>query len=255
MDTRRPQTITLVEIHGLQKTLASLHLEIQAIRARLAPLAEEMDRAYQEYQAGIRPLYARYVQLDAELRRRQSSSQNERQPQPDEVMDASADKKGATSSPTDRKTPKPAQPRSIGQSQEAVHKDQLLEFLVWVLEDPTDQANLDLMGALTEMNQKQSVRLADMLEQLPADLYGVPMGGDEDDLPGWYERLETWHQALSQRLDRLQKDEATQRRGQKYELWQQYHQGPRVWSAFLDKQRASYRMRVQQLEAELRNME
>ena len=239
----------ILQIERLQRELFELHHAIQEVRARMIPLQEEIELASQEYDVAIRPLYLRCARLEIEITRLQQPSMMDEQRTKDkrsEELEDKTEKQNGTAS-----LHQTTVPVTIQQNQEAINKDQLLEFLVWVLGDQTDTRNRKLLGTLTQMNEKESTKLADMLEQIPSDFYVKPMGDDENNLLKWHIRLSIWHDALNQRLALLQSEEAKQRNGERYDLLQQYRQ-QRTWPAFLETQRQQYQVRIQQLEEKLR---
>lgn len=277
-------TVTMEDIQKLQNDLVKLHTDIRAIRAAMAPLNEEIDRANEEWHATIQPLLLRAKQLAGEISRRRAS-QLPPQPPQDESQDKG--QAGKVKPQTEaKKTPEvtaqaqpiSARPQSVRDRQEAGQKDQLLEFLVWVFADQSDR-NMTLMSTLTEMSGNRSVQLADMLEQIVDDLHnlqledeedalGAPQdpawtiawfyqrhaGKEEDNLHLWYERLSNWHESLKQRHNQLEASQRQQRSGDRYDRWLQYQQGPQVWQSYLEGQRSQMQRQVEKYEASLRSM-
>lgn len=276
--------VTREDIHKLQNELVELHAGIRAIRAVMAPLNDEIDRANEEWHAAIQPLLLRAKQLAGEISRRRVSRQPPKPP-PDQPQDEGQAgqvkpqaETGKTPGTTTPAQPLSARPQSVRDRQEAGQKDQLLQFLVWVFADQSER-NKTLMSTLTEMSDNRSVQLADMLEQIVDDLcnlqlededdaLGVPQdpawtiawfyqqhaGTEEDSLHFWYERLLIWRDALKQRHEQLEASERQQRSGERYDRWLQYHQGPRVWQSYLEGQRNQMQRQVERYEATLRSM-
>ena len=254
-----PQNPTREQIDTLQDDLVGLHGKVLVIRKRMEPLEEEMEHAYQEWIAAVHPLVVRANQLAGELARRRAPQRTEK---PSGSDDPEGDSKEGTPTP-DRPTPTASRlgttPKPAGtdpgprQSMEAVHKEQLLEFIFWVIDDQEDEADQMLFIHLEEMNDDGAVRLADMLEQIPEEKYRELMGDDEDDLPSWYGRLQVWRQALDRRLKELERTENRQRSGVKHDLWEQYQQGPPAWQSFLVNERNRLQQQIQRFEARLRS--
>jgi hypothetical protein len=277
--------VTRDDVRKLEDELVDLHTAIRAIRAAMAPLNEEIDRANEEWHAAIQPLLLRAKQLAGEISRRRASRLQPKPP-PDESQDegqagqarpqTEAKKTPGTTTPAQ---PISARPQSVRDRQEAGQKDQLLQFLVWVLADQGDRRNQTLMSTLTEMSGNRSVQLADMLEQIVDDLcnlqledeedaLGAPQdpawtiawfyqqhaGAEEDNMHLWYERLSIWRESLKQRHDQLEASERQQRSGDRYDRWLQYHQGPHVWQSYLEGQRSQMQRQVAKYEASLRSM-
>jgi hypothetical protein len=194
---------------------------------------------------------ARIEQLNKELRSRKHSRTNHQTSSKVSEVKLTAVKEFENNL-TKQKEPKDFYKQAKDKSQEAIHKDQLLEYIIWAV--PDDQSCKELVGSLTEMNQMPSMGLADMLEQLPKTFFETTTHVDLKDLYSWFKRLETWYKALIRRLKKLQNDETNQRRGLKYSLWQQYQKGPKVWKKLLEKQHALFQKEIKKLEVELREM-
>lgn len=278
-------SVTLEHIQQLQNELVDLHTGIRAIRADMAPLNDEIERANQEWHDAIQPLLLRARQLAGEIGRRRTSQlapETERVKPEDEDRAEREKPQTAVGKTPDVPTstqPITARPQSARDRQQAGQKDQLLEFLVWVLVDQDDRRNQTLMSTLTEMSGNRSVQLADMLEQIVDDLCTLQLEDEEDALGApqdpawtiawfyelhasaeednphlWYERLSIWREALKQRHDQLGTSSRQQRSGERYDRWLQYQQGRQVWQSYLDNQRYQMQREVQKYEAILRSM-
>ena len=252
-----PNAITFKAINQLKEDLVSLRQKIEAIRSRMAPLKEKMERAYQEYQAATRPLFLRVRHLEDEIKNYKEKTQKGTKAG-EGPIDGSGSGAGSGSGPKGSGTGtgrhKPARPKGTRNTKEAERKEQLLEFLVWVLDDQVDK-NRRLVGDLTEMNEEMKVQLADMLELTPTTLFDKQMGDEANNLRSWHERLSAWHEALARRAERLEQEELKQHSGDKYTLFQQYEKGPDVWQAFIENVSHRFRIKIQQLEAELRELD
>lgn len=278
-------SVTLEHIQQLENELVALHTGIRAIRAEMAPLNDEIERANQEWHDAIQPLLLRARQLAGEISRRRASQlppETERDESEDEDRaEREKPQTGAGKTPDVPSSTQPitARPQSARDRQQAGQKDQLLEFLVWVLADQDDRRNQTLMSTMTEMSGNRSVQLADMLEQIVDDLcalqledeedaLGAPQdpawtiawfyeqhaGAEEDNPHLWYERLSIWREALKQRHDQLGTSRRQQRSGERYDRWLQYHQGRHVWQSYLENQRYQMQRQIEKYEAILRSM-
>jgi predicted nucleic acid-binding Zn-ribbon protein len=241
------EIITLDEIKDLQKELSFLYQDIQSLKARLEPLKREIDRVFREYQDAMHTYQARIMQLMHELKSRTMQKTNSKAK--DEESTGYKESNNFLSSLEERKN---FHIQAIDKSQEAIHKDQLLEYIIWAV--PDDRSCKEFVGSLTEMSQMPSVSLADMLEQLPKTFFEITTHVDLKDLSGRFKLLKTWHRALSRRLKELQDDETNQRSGLEYSLWKQYQKGPNIWNILLEKQRALLQKEIKKLEIELREM-
>ncbi len=246
-------TVTMNHIEKLEKDVGVLHRKITDIRARMAPLTEKMEKAYEEYQNAIRPFHFQYLQIisDIELLGRGTG----KGPKEDYKGRSPGNKEQRSTEEHDAEPGGPMNGRkgNIIRNQEFVRKEELLEFLVWVLDDQSKD-NQKLLGNLTGMIEMPSVRLADMLERIPPVLLGQSARVDEEDLPGWYDRLQTWREALNQRMITLEWEEGKLQNNDKYKLVQQYEQGGAVWKTFINNEMDKFKRKIEQAEAELKTI-
>ncbi|QTA78704.1 Uncharacterized protein dnl_09340 [Desulfonema limicola] len=244
--------ITLETIMQVQKEVIILHEKVNTIRSRMIPIQEDMEKAFQEYQNEIRTFLLRWKQLDFEIKNRKQKPRDT-----DEKYKTLDDEKKPERNPEDNKNPeaelKTDLPKPIRKTREEERKEELLEFLEWVLSDQSKE-NEKLLSNLIRMNEKPSLGLADMLERIPSTLLEKQIAEDEKNLLGWHTRLKNWHNALSQRLSIIEDQEARMCSDQRYALLQQKKQGTNIWNSFLEYHRQKLKIKIRQLEAELRKI-
>jgi hypothetical protein len=278
--------LTNEQIDELQNELIDLHVRIREVRAEMKPLQDEIKLANDQWNGAVQPLLLRARQLAGEISRRQatevSSETSDGGKDRPQERDQGADPdsvRGKEEAAQISSQPISAQPKSVRGRKDADQKEQFLQFLLWILDDQSDTKSQMLMSTLTEMGDKGSVQLADMLERMVDDLLDLALIDDQDALgvpkvPAWtihwfyeqhtaeeqkrlllwYDRLSTWHEALKQRFEDLTQAEANQRKSDDYARWCQYHQGPDVWKSYLANQRAQAQRLVERYEVRLRSM-
>lgn len=119
-------------------------------------------------------------------------------------------------------------------------KDELLQFVAWVLVDPTPEIQ-QLQMKLSDMYNNSVDELADMLEIIPPALFEEQLSEDSMNPDDWYARLGRWEKALINRLEELEAKAIYQRHSSQFALVQLRRQGSGAWQRYLAQEQAKFR--------------
>ena len=240
MNKHTHKTVSAKDISMLEKEVVALHQKIDHTRNLYTSLEKQLQTVYKAYVNEIRPFHLRYLQIVREInqykQRNITTAEDKVEKNETEVTDETS-----------------IQPKTIMQTKELVAKEELLEFLVWVI-DEDSKKDRKLLAKMTALSEKQTTCLGDMLERIPCDILIKSIADDETDISARHSRLKSWHEALKKQLSAIETKLLDLQRNDKFNLLKQFEQGVSAWKLFIKHETDEYQKRIQSVEDELKRM-